>query len=126
MTKINVHEVLQQMDEYFSPNIIGEINDVFVKLAKIKGNDIPWHNHEKEDEMFFILSGSLTFEIQGESPFEMQAGDMFVVKQGINHRVSSREECQIMLVEKKSTAHTGKVHSEITKSIEEQLGTPNI
>ena len=46
---------------------------------------------------------------------------MFVVKKGLNHRVSSIEECHIMLIENKSTEHTGKVQSEITKSVEEQL-----
>ena len=46
---------------------------------------------------------------------------MFVVRKGINHKVSSTGECKIMLIENKSTAHTGEVESEITKSLEEQL-----
>jgi mannose-6-phosphate isomerase-like protein (cupin superfamily) len=50
----------------------------------------------------------------------MQKGDFYVVKKTINHRVSSQEECSIMLIESKTTEHTGKVKSEITKSIEEQ------
>ena len=109
------------LTEYFSPRVIGEVNDVYVKVAKIKGEEIPWHNHAGEDELFYILDGSLLFEIEGEEPFTMETGDLYIVKRGVNHRVSSTEECSILLVENKSTAHLGDTESEITKSVEEQL-----
>ena len=109
------------LTEYFSPRVIGEVNDVYVKVAKIKGEEIPWHNHAGEDELFYILDGSLLFEIEGEEPFTMESGDLYIVKRGVNHRVSSTEECSILLVENKSTAHLGDTESEITKSVEEQL-----
>lgn len=118
---MNVKEHLKNMDRYFSPKIIGEVNDVYIKVAIIKGDKIPWHNHKNEDEMFYIIEGSLLFEIENKDCFTMNEGDMFVVKKGINHRVSSTEECKIMLVENKTTAHTGDVQSEITKPIIEQL-----
>jgi len=102
--------------------VIGEVNDVYVKVAKIKGDKVPWHNHKEEDELFYIIEGSLLFEIEGQESFTMHQGDLFIIKRGINHRVSSKEECKIMLIENKSTAHTGEVESEITKSIAEQKG----
>ncbi len=105
---------------FFSPKVVAEVNDVFVKAAKIKGQEVPWHNHANEDELFYIVEGSLLFEVENEPSFTMNKGDLFVVKKGVNHRVSSEEECLIMLVEPKSTAHTGKVASAISKSIEEQ------
>lgn len=108
------------IENYFSPKIIGEVNNEFVKIAKIKGEDIPWHNHENEDELFLILEGSLLMEIENESSFSMNTGDMYIVKKGVNHRVSSTNECKIMLIESKTTQHTGKVISEVTRSIEEQ------
>ncbi len=108
------------LDAYFSPKIIGEVNDVYVKVAKIKGEDIPWHKHKNEDELFYILDGSLLFEIEGKKAFTMSQGDLFIVKKGLNHRVSSKEECKIMLIENKTTAHTGDIQTPITKSIEQQ------
>jgi len=110
------------VQDYFSPKVIGEVNDVYVKVAKIKGDKIPWHNHKNEDELFYIVDGSLLFEVENEEPFVMNKGDLFIIKRGINHRVSAAEECKIMLIENKSTAHTGEVVSEVTRSIEEQLG----
>ncbi|WP_462248271.1 cupin domain-containing protein [Ekhidna sp.] len=118
---MNIQDYLSQVNQYFSPKVIGEVNDVYVKVAKIKGEDIPWHNHAHEDEAFFILDGELLFEEEGKDPFTMKKGDFYVVKKSVNHRVSSKSECQIMLIENKSTAHTGEVDSHVTKSIEEQL-----
>lgn len=118
---MNIQDHLSRVHEYFSPKVIGEVNDVYVKVAKIKGEDIPWHNHSNEDEAFFILNGLLLFEEEGKDPFTMKQGDFYVVKKGVNHRVSSVEECHIMLIENKSTAHTGEVESHVTRSIEEQL-----
>ena len=117
---MNLKEAFSNVENYFSPKIIGEVNDQFIKVAKIKGQDLPWHNHENEDELFYIVEGELLMEIENETKFSMKKGDLFVVKKGINHRVSSTDECLIMLVESKTTEHTGKVIATITKSIEEQ------
>ena len=59
-------------------------------------------------------------EIENEESFKMQTGDLFIVKKGLNHRVSSQYECCIVLIETKTTEHTGKIKSTITKSIDEQ------
>ena len=121
MSAIKPLERAAALSEYFSPRIIGEVNDVYVKVAKIKGEAIPWHNHAGEDELFVVLSGSLLFEVEGEDPFTMEPGDLYIVQRGVNHRVSSTEDCSILLVENKSTAHLGDTESEITRSVEEQL-----
>ena len=118
---MKLKDYFKDIRDYFSPEIIGEVNDVYVKVAKIKGDKVPWHNHGNEDELFYIIEGSLLFEIEEKDSFVMNEGDIFIVKKGINHRVSSTEECKIMLIENKTTAHTGDVQSEITKSIEQQL-----
>jgi mannose-6-phosphate isomerase-like protein (cupin superfamily) len=117
----NLKEQLKEVKDYFTPKIITEVNDQYVKVAKIKGQDIPWHNHENEDELFYIIEGELLMEIENEVDRTLKTGDVFVVPKGVNHRVSSEKECAIMLIETRSTKHTGKVESAVTKSIEEQL-----
>ena len=117
----NVNQKFLEIKDYFSPKIIAEVNNVFVKLARIKGDKIPWHQHKEEDELFYVLEGELLMELEGEAGFVMKAGDVYVVKKGKAHRVSSREECRIMLIENKTTAHTGEVKTDITRSIEEQM-----
>ncbi len=119
-SQIDINSQLSNINTYFSPKIIGEVNDVYIKLVKVKGQDIPWHIHDHEDELFFILDGSLTMEIKNENTFELKRGELFIVKKGIEHRVHSEDECSLMLIENKSTSHTGNVQSHITKSIEDQ------
>ena len=121
MPAINLLDRATALTAYFSPKVIGEVNDVYVKVAKIKGDEIPWHNHADEDELFYIIDGSLLFEIEGEEPFTTEQGDLYIVRRRVNHRVSPTEECSFLLVENKSTAHLGDTESEITKSVEEQL-----
>ena len=117
---MNLKEQLEDVKDYFTPKIVTEVNDQYVKIAKIKGQEVPWHNHENEDELFYIIEGELLMEVENETNRTMKTGDMFVVPKGINHRVSSIDECSIMLIETKTTKHTGEVKSSITKSIREQ------
>jgi len=121
MKKINLKQKFADIQDYWSPQVVGEVNDVYVKLARGKGEDIPWHNHANEDELFYIVAGSLLFEEEGKEPFRMNPGDMYIVKHGVNHRVSATADCLIMLIENKTTAHTGTVETTITKSIAEQV-----
>ena len=117
---LNLKKQFAQLQSYFSPRIIGEVNDVFVKVTKVKGDDVPWHTHDNEDELFYIVKGSLMMEIENEESFALNEGDLYIVKQGVNHRVYSDQECWILLIENKDTKHTGDVQSSITKSIEDQ------
>jgi mannose-6-phosphate isomerase-like protein (cupin superfamily) len=117
---IHLRERFSEIESYFSPKVIESLDDHYVKLAKIKGQEVPWHNHRHEDELFYIVEGSLLFEIENEPSFTMRKGDLFIVKKGVNHRVSSEDDCLLMLIERKTTRHTGDVDSPITKSIEEQ------
>jgi quercetin dioxygenase-like cupin family protein len=121
MSAIDLAARTAALTELHSPKVIGEVNDVYVKIAKIKGNEIPWHSHPQEDELFYIIDGNLRFEIEGETPFTMTKGELFIVERGVRHRVSSTDECAVLLVENKSTAHLGDTASKIARSIDEQL-----
>ncbi|NOS91203.1 MAG: cupin domain-containing protein [Cyclobacteriaceae bacterium] len=117
---MNLKESFSQVEKYFWPRIIGEVNDQYIKVVKIKGQDVPWHRHEQEDELFYIVEGELLMEVENQPQWIMQTGDFYVVKKGVVHRVSSTKECCVMLIETKTTRHTGNVESAITKSIESQ------
>ncbi|SDX73611.1 cupin domain-containing protein [Flavobacterium degerlachei] len=119
-SKINIPIALKNIKNHFSPKIIGEVNDVYIKIVKILGEKVPWHNHQNEHELFYVIEVSLIFEIEGKDSFIMNEGDIFIIEKGVNHRVSSDQECKIMLVENKTTDHTGNVKSDITKNIDNQ------
>lgn len=106
------------IEDYWSPKVVGEVDDSFVKIAKVKGA-FTWHDHE-EDEFFMVLEGQLTIEMKAGS-VTLNKGEIYVVPKGVMHKPVAETECIIMLFEKKTTLHTGKVKSELTKSIEDQL-----
>ena len=105
--------------EFWSPRVIGEVNDTYVKVAKLMGS-LAWHSHEDEDELFLVLKGRLRIELEGGN-VELGEGDMYVVPQGVRHNPVAEEECHIMLIERKSTRHTGDVITEKTRSLADQL-----
>jgi quercetin dioxygenase-like cupin family protein len=120
-TERNVIKLLAGITEYHSPKIIGEVNDVFIKITKVKGNEVPWHSHDNEDEMFYMIKGSMVMELENRDAFELNEGEFYIVPKGVKHRVHSEEESWMMLIENKETRHTGDVKSSITRSIEEQM-----
>src|SRR4029079_10133401 len=111
--------VAATLAEYWSPRVIAEIGDCYVKVAKLKGS-LTWHCHDDEDELFHVLSGSLRMEMDDRTVV-LDQGDVFVVPKGVRHNPVADEECLIMLIERKSTRHTGNVVNDKTRSIDEQL-----
>jgi mannose-6-phosphate isomerase-like protein (cupin superfamily) len=107
------------LPELWSPRVVAAFDDYYVKVAKVQGSFV-WHAHEEEDELFVILTGRLRIEFDA-GPVELTAGDVFVVPKGVRHNPIAVEECHLMLVERKSTLHTGDVVHERTRSIAEQL-----
>ena len=111
------------LDEFWSPRVIAEVDDAYVKVAKVHG-ELGWHAHADEDELFLVLRGHLRIELAPEgsgAAVELDAGDLFVVPKGLRHNPVAREECLVMLVERKSTLHTGDIVDARTRSLAEQL-----
>ena len=112
-------QVAESLAELWSPRVVGELDDSYVKVAKVHGT-FGWHNHEHEDELFFILKGRLRIEMESGSAV-LNEGEMFVVPKGVQHNPVAEQECLIMLIERKSTLHSGNVVNENTRSLAEQL-----
>ena len=116
--KTNLDAKFDLITEYWTPKIIAESNEQLVKLAKLKGEFI-WHDHEEEDELFFIVKGKLLLRFE-DRDVHLKENELFVVPAGIKHLPIAEEECWVMLIEPKSTTHTGSVKSERTVEIDQQ------
>jgi len=95
--------IAESLTEYWSPRVVAEVDDSYVKVAKVKGT-LAWHVHD--DELFFILKGKLKIEMESGS-VELTEGQSFVVPKGVRHNPVAEEECHVMLIERKTTLHTG-------------------
>lgn len=107
------------LPELWSPRVIAEVNDAYVKVARVHGS-LVWHRHDHEDELFVVLKGRLRIELEA-GPIDLAEGEMFVVPKGALHNPVAEEECLILLIEPKTTLHTGTAVTDKTRSIEEQL-----
>lgn len=112
-------QIAAALTEHWSPRVVAEVDDSYIKVAKVKGS-LAWHSHDNEDELFLILKGYLRIEME-QGSVELSEGEMFVVPKGVRHNPVAEEECHLMLIERKSTLHTGDVVSEKTRSLAEQL-----
>ena len=68
-----------------------EINIIFSEADTVRGN----HYHKNTDELFLILEGKIKITLQkvldnkkldnGEKTFDVQEGDVFLIKKNVNH-----------------------------------------
>ena len=116
MEKVNLAQKLSLFEDYWKPRIVGELNDFYVKVVKLKGEFV-WHNHEREDEMFLVVRGSLVIRLRdGET--QLGEGEFAIVPKGVEHKPVAAEECHVVLFEPKSTVNTGSAQSERTTRAE--------
>ncbi len=109
---INLAEKLAKFTDYFSPKIIAQMNDYHFKLGKFQG-DFVWHSHPGTDEAFLVLDGEMSIDFRDGS-VRLQAGEMFVVPRGVEHKPFAERECQLLLVEPTGTVNTGDAGGDLT------------
>ena len=112
-------EIAASLTEFWSPRVVSEVDDAYIKVAKVHGS-LAWHSHDEEDELFLVLKGHLRIEMEA-GPVELGEGEMFVVPKGVRHNPVAEEECHLMLIERKTTLHTGSTVTEKTRSLAAQL-----
>ena len=115
----NFEAELASVKEHWSPRVVGQVNDQYVKVAKLLG-ELCWHKHDDEDELFYVVKGSVKIEYEDET-VELSEGDFHIVQKGRMHNPVAEEECWIVLIETVTTQHTGDVVMEKTKAVEDQL-----
>ena len=120
MQAVNIEECFEKFHDTFSPKIVGELNGQYVMLVRCEGDKVPWHTHDHQDEMFLVLDGVLDI-LEGNKTFTVNAGEFYIVRRGLEHRVVPRGHVKLMLFEPANISHTGNVESEITKGRFERL-----
>ncbi len=114
MRSVNLAAKFRQFEELWSPKIVGEVNDSYVKLVKVKGEFV-WHHHEAEDELFLVVKGRLLLKFRDHEVW-LGEGEFVIVPRGVEHLPIAPEEAHVLLLEPKSTLNTGNVRNERTVS----------
>jgi mannose-6-phosphate isomerase-like protein (cupin superfamily) len=107
MEKVNLREKLDQINDHWSPKIVGELNGQYVKLVKFQGEFV-WHHHEREDEMFMVIKGRFRMDYRDHHIW-LEEGEFLIIPRGVEHRPVAEEEALVLLFEPASTLNTGNV-----------------
>ena len=112
MDKVNLAAKFAQFSEQWSPKIVGQVNDMHVKLARLQGEFV-WHHHDTEDEMFLVVQGRLTIRLR-DRDIHLEEGEFLIIPHGVEHLPVAEEEAQVMLFEPVGTLNTGNVRDDHT------------
>lgn len=105
MDVVNLKDKFSLIQEHWKPKVAGEVNDAFVKLAKLKGEFL-WHKHDAEDELFLVVKGNLTIKLR-DRDLHLAEGEFAIIPRGVEHMPVAVEEVHVMLIEPKATLNTG-------------------
>ena len=117
--KVKLEDKFNLFNDRWSPKIVGEINDSYVKLVKLKGEFV-WHHHEAEDELFLVVKGSLLIKLR-DRDIRLEEGEFVIIPRGVEHLPVAEEEAQVILLEPKTTLNTGEVHNERTLDVLDRI-----
>lgn len=116
MDVINLSQKFGLFSEPWHPRIVAELNDSYVKLAKLQGEFV-WHKHDNEDELFLVVKGRLQIKLR-ERDLWIEQGELVVIPKGVEHCPVAAQEVQVLLIEPKSTLNTGDQRNERTVEAE--------
>ncbi len=116
---VNLAEKLTQINGYWNPHIVGDVNDMHVKLVKLQG-EFDWHHHETEDELFLVLEGTLTMKL-ADRDITVGEGEFVIIPHGVEHLPVAQEEVHLLLFEPRTTLNTGTVETERTRQVLHRL-----
>jgi mannose-6-phosphate isomerase-like protein (cupin superfamily) len=117
--KVRVADKFALIDEYWSPKIIGEVNDFFIKAVKFKGEFV-WHDHETEDELFYVVKGHFTIKLR-DGEVRLGPGEFAVIPKKVEHMPVAEEEVEVLLLEPKTTVNTGAADSALRHEVLERI-----
>ena len=103
---MNLEEKIKELDNPWSPIEIASFNDQVVRLALFRG-EYHWHQHENEDEFFYLVKGQIIIQIKDQEDIELASGEMAVVPKGVEHCPNSEGDSYVIMIEPKGLESEG-------------------
>ena len=120
MRVVDLAETFGRFTDAWSPKIVGDVNDMHVKVVKLRGEFV-WHHHDAEDELFLVVAGRLRMQLR-DGDREVGPGQLIIVPRGVEHCPQAlTDEVHVVLLEPKGTLNTGDVKNERTVETLERL-----
>ncbi|UCC93007.1 MAG: cupin domain-containing protein [Thermoplasmata archaeon] len=95
---IDVNDILAEQVEKWVNVDLTQVNDAIVRLGLFEG-EFHWHKHDVEDELFFVLEGTLLLDLPGGTE-ELTPWQGYTVPHGVMHRTRAEERTVVLMIEK--------------------------
>jgi mannose-6-phosphate isomerase-like protein (cupin superfamily) len=82
-----------------------QVNDSVVRMGVVEG-EYHWHQHDAEDEFFYVVEGQLLIDLEGRA-VTLDPEQGFVVPKGVPHRTRAPRRTVILMVENAGIVPTG-------------------
>lgn len=101
----NLAAKLSQIQETWSPRVVGRFNGHDLRVSKLEGEYI-WHAHPDSDEVFLVLTGELAIVLPDRT-IQMRSGDVFVVPAGVQHKPVANGLVEVLVMNRSGEPTTG-------------------
>lgn len=102
---IDVNKLVDECRENWFNQTLSRVNDCVIRLGIIEG-EFHWHKHDNEDEFFYVVSGKLLMDLEGQS-LELLPQQGFMVPKGVLHRTRAPERTVMLMIEGSGVIPTG-------------------
>ena len=102
---IDVAGLVEQCTAQWYNQTLCQVDESVIRLGVVQG-EYHWHQHEEEDEFFYVVSGRFLIDLEDRT-VDLTAGKGFVVPKGVRHRPRAPERTVILMVERAGIVPTG-------------------
>lgn len=97
LQKISVPEITENCKEKWFNQSLCKVNDSVLRLGIFEG-EFHMHKHDNDDEVFFVLEGSLELETENGN-FHLGEKEGVCVPKGVKHRPIAKKKAIVLMVE---------------------------
>ena len=102
---IDIPELIEKSTKKWQNLSLCTVNNSVIRLAVIEG-EFHWHKHDKEDEFFFVLDGTLLIDLEGKV-IELKLNQGITIPKGILHRTRAPARTSVLIIEDDTVKPTG-------------------
>ena len=102
---IDVPTLVADCTEKWFNQTLTQVNDGVVRLGIVEG-EFHWHQHDLDDEFFFVLSGRLLIDLEDRT-IELGPQQGTTIPKTVAHRPRAPEKTVMLMVETRSIVPTG-------------------
>ena len=94
---IDISKIVEENQEKWFNQTLTKINGSVARIGIVEG-EYHWHNHENDDEFFFVLSGKLFIDLEDKT-IELNPNQGTTISKGVMHRPRAPKKVVMLMIE---------------------------